>query len=352
VKTVAATLAANAASAAGEADGEDTREPLQKLLIDMLTIAVALEFSTIPPYLCALWSIKDDLHPVAKSIREVAQEEMLHMGLACNMLVAVGGSPEFLKSAAKYPTALPGDVHKGLVVNLQGLNQEALLEFLWIEAPDEVSPLVDEEEGDPTFDHSATIGKFYRSILEAFRCWDRPYIMEGQVTASLVWRSIGSIEDVEKAIQLILDQGEGAELGDGKPGPSDSWHQDLAHYYRFLEVYKEKRLEFDKKSGRFVWKKGYKRPETLPMAKVPTNGHVNGVPDDVRELLFEFNAAYTSMLTLLEKAWNPEGGGQGNVVHAIGKMFSLERPAKALMAIPIGSGPETYGPDFRIIQPL
>jgi hypothetical protein len=54
--------------------------------------AVSLEFSTLPPYLSALWSVKDDLSPVAKSIREIAQEEMLHMALACNMLSAIGGS--------------------------------------------------------------------------------------------------------------------------------------------------------------------------------------------------------------------------------------------------------------------
>src|SRR5207244_329121 len=55
-----------------------------------LQSAVSVEFSTIPPYLSALWSIKDQMHPVAASIRDVVQEEMLHMALACNMLTALG----------------------------------------------------------------------------------------------------------------------------------------------------------------------------------------------------------------------------------------------------------------------
>src|SRR6267142_746958 len=38
-----------------------------------LQSAVSVEFSTIPPYLSALWSIKDQTHPVAASIRNVVQ---------------------------------------------------------------------------------------------------------------------------------------------------------------------------------------------------------------------------------------------------------------------------------------
>jgi hypothetical protein len=67
---------------------------------------VALEFATLPPYLSAIWSFKDDLHPVAKSLRVVLQEEMLHMALACNMLVAIGGRPDITGVAPTYPVSL------------------------------------------------------------------------------------------------------------------------------------------------------------------------------------------------------------------------------------------------------
>ena len=36
-----------------------------------LQSAVSVEFSTIPPYLSALWSIKDQMHPVASLFRHI-----------------------------------------------------------------------------------------------------------------------------------------------------------------------------------------------------------------------------------------------------------------------------------------
>jgi hypothetical protein len=56
--------------------------------------AIELEFSTIPPYLCAMWSIRTGrTDPVYQIIETVVKQEMLHMGLACNMLVAIDGRP-------------------------------------------------------------------------------------------------------------------------------------------------------------------------------------------------------------------------------------------------------------------
>jgi hypothetical protein len=50
-----------------------------------LLTAIQLEFSTIPPYLCAQWSINSDPSDVAGKIQGVVVQEMLHFGLACNM---------------------------------------------------------------------------------------------------------------------------------------------------------------------------------------------------------------------------------------------------------------------------
>ena len=144
------------------------KQSVRATLADMLTTAIALEFATIPPYLCALWSIKDDLHPVAKSIREIVQEEMLHMGLTCNMLAAIGVQPPIRKLAPSYPSGLPGDVHPGLNVHLQGLNRDSLLAFLQIEAPAKLARSVPPEEGDPKWPEMRTIGQFYECVAAAF----------------------------------------------------------------------------------------------------------------------------------------------------------------------------------------
>ena len=70
---------------------EDIHEDKLHVLKELLNKAVVLEFATIPIYLQAMWSIKDNNCEVAKSIRNVFQEEMLHMAMVCNMIAGIGG---------------------------------------------------------------------------------------------------------------------------------------------------------------------------------------------------------------------------------------------------------------------
>lgn len=328
-------------------------ESVQSVLEKMLVTAIQLEFSTIPPYLCALWSIKDDLHPIARSLREVVQEEMLHMGFACNMLAAIGGKVPIRELAPTYQRGLPGDVHPGLIVRLQGLNKQALEGFLRIESPVKLASTVPHENGDPTGVGSRTIGEFYQCVAAAFE----KYAADGgefdlgcQVSASLVWRVMSSVDDVKSAIGIITTQGEGST---NKDSPLDSGRDDYAHYYRFLEMWKEKRL-VRINTGRggpecYEWQSGYKLPACRPMGQVPEKGFPDADPI-VLQLLYDFDRVYHEMLQLLEATWRP--GGQGQLVHAISKMFELERYAKPLMEIPRPDqqNPEipnqTYGPTF------
>lgn len=59
-----------------------------------LQAAVKLEFATVPVYLCGMWSIIDQGDPVVDMIRGIVIDGMFHMGLACNMLTSIGGTPE------------------------------------------------------------------------------------------------------------------------------------------------------------------------------------------------------------------------------------------------------------------
>lgn len=72
-----------------------------------LQVAVELELATIPPYLCAWWSVRDRSDTVANLIRGIVTDEMFHMGLACNMLVAVGGRPRIASVTPEYPAPCP-----------------------------------------------------------------------------------------------------------------------------------------------------------------------------------------------------------------------------------------------------
>lgn len=79
-----------------------------KGLKDALQTAIQLEFSTIPLYLCAAWSIMDTANPDRHTILGIVKDEMLHMGLACNMLSAIGGTPDICSSkAAEIVTVAP-----------------------------------------------------------------------------------------------------------------------------------------------------------------------------------------------------------------------------------------------------
>src|SRR3954464_2543883 len=76
-----------------------------------LQTAVQLEFSTMPPYLCAQWSLKDDPGGVGNIIKSVVVQEMYHFALAGNILTAIGGIPSIDNAAfiPGYPThVLPG----------------------------------------------------------------------------------------------------------------------------------------------------------------------------------------------------------------------------------------------------
>ena len=86
-------------------------------LRDALQTALKLEFSTLPPYLIALWTIDDRNSFAYGSIRnQIAEEEMLHMGLVCNLIVAMGGKPDLTSSdgVPAYPGPLPGMVQSDL----------------------------------------------------------------------------------------------------------------------------------------------------------------------------------------------------------------------------------------------
>jgi len=327
-----------------------------------LQAAISLEFATIPPYLCALWSIKNERHDVARSIREVIQEEMLHMALACNMLASIGGTPKICKPATavpKYPGPLPGKVHPRLVVHLTGLNKSSVQTFLTIERPAVFPDDVETEPKMPPPERS--IGQVYDCILRAFEHYQPRMTTEHQITGPLAWLTFGSYTDVHQGIRLIQLQGEGAtepiRPGMDPPArPSIDWAKDnLAHYYRFNEIRHRKRLIHDAASGKYVYRGEYDYPDVWPMANVPAGGYrETDVTPEVWDLVDRFDETYSTLLRLLQNAWTPETRdsevpcGQAAIIHAIDTMFELEHSAKPLMTIPIpGKRGQTYGPCFR-----
>jgi hypothetical protein len=108
-------------------------------LQNALRTAMQLEFSTIPPYLSAQWSIENDPSNVGSMIQEIVVQEMYHFALVGNMLTAIGGMPEIANAGffPTYPTnVLPGGISQKLPVDLKPLSADQLQVFMQIEKPE------------------------------------------------------------------------------------------------------------------------------------------------------------------------------------------------------------------------
>ncbi|MGW0788610.1 ferritin-like domain-containing protein [Streptomyces sp. NPDC002911] len=327
-------------------------------LKNALQQAIMLELATLPPYLCGLWSIDDSGRgsDVFTTIEEIVFDEMSHMGLVCNMLTTVGGTPRVAdeRLVPKYPGPLPGGVRPELSVSLTGLSRHSLDMYSRIEAPDQ--PVAEIRES------HTSIGAFYAAILESFRKQQDLIAGTRQVTARMSHHGRGndvvalrSFSDVEAAIKIIKEQGEGTTTSPENPFPGQPG--ELAHFYSFREIYHGRKLIVVSEDPKTFDFQGAEipMPGTFPMGTVPGGGWEAGlpaVPSEVRRILHTFNQHYSSLLYFLEQAWQTEQTGTATQLlnQAIGKMRRLREPAQDLMRIPLpdGSG-KTYGPEFRYV---
>jgi Ferritin-like len=303
--------------------------------------AIQLEFSTIPPYLCAMWSIEDSQHPFYQILREVMMEEMLHMGIACNLLAGIGGWPRLYDPAflPDYPCPLPGGVHPGLLVNLVGFSPQLVADvFMEIERPAH-APVPIETEA-VTY---ATIGEFYDAILATFHsagpaALDPDRQLEEDSTGL---KKYLSLDDVDGAIGTIKHQGEGTEQSAFEEPTGDV----LAHYYRFQQIRDGKRI-VKGADGKAKFGEPLAPPAVVyPMAPVPRGGH----PADVGK---PFDEKFTAMLRALQAAWGTGAPDErdAQLDTAIKAMRKLKAPAVALMQTPLPSGGGNYGPSFRLLS--
>ncbi|GGV04875.1 membrane protein [Streptomyces albospinus] len=302
-----------------------------------LQAAIALELSTIPPYLCALWSIKKDGTDAGQRIQGIALDEMFHLGLACNMLSAVGGKPDIIAAVPKYPTKLPGNVRNTFDVYLSGLTKDYLRKvFMEIEMPLHPVALAESWE---------TIGVFYDAILTAIKK-EKPPIGTGPQMQGTIGRNkltkFTKLSEIEDAIKVIKEQGEGTGQMPDDPG------QDRAHYYKFGEIYYGRKLK--QVNGSWKWEGDpVPFPEVYPMAALKDKSGVWPDPrPEAKPLIKNFNAKYSEMLQLLHKAWaNGDTKAYGT---GIGMMFELGPIAVSLMKISLkGDDKHAYGPEFRYV---
>ena len=313
-------------------------------LQDALQMAIQLELATLPPYLTARWTIEPLLDPAAKSIFEIRREEMLHFGLACNLLVAIGKLPVIADASVvpTYPGPLPGGVRPGLVVSLRRFSREQAGVFMEIEFPQD-GPIATAAISE-TFN---SIGQFYAAILSAFQALNPPLDMSLQIEDSSVGLfKIDTVANVKTAIDLINLQGEGSNVSpEEKPG-------DLAHYYRFGELHHGKRLVQDPASGKWTFTGAdVPLPTVMPMADIPVGGYQKAdVPDPATwDLIATFDNQYSEMLRTLQSAW--QHGDSVLLNDSVDLMRQMGLTGRKLVRTPIPGRGENYGPCFRYVPP-
>lgn len=330
-----------------------------KELREALQFAVSLEHFTIPPYLCALYSIKEGSNAeAARIIRTVAVEEMLHMMLAANILNAIGGKPIIGRDepAPTYPHEMP-KIATDFKVNLLRFSTDAVNTFLRIERP--AAPTKT-----PKIGQFRSIGEFYLSVREALRRLDKDArknnpkgVFTGtqkQLTNEYYYGSGGTLfgvynlDDAEDALDEIVGQGEGID-GSIEDGDGASFGDDVeyAHYFRFNEIFHGQRYRPQDKPGdepsgaklQVDWNAVYN------MVPNPKMSDFTGRPG-LHKKAREFNKIYTALLENLNDACNgkPEVLREGTPM-----MHAMRIAAVDLMQEPCGIGNYSAGPSFEIV---
>jgi CDGSH-type Zn-finger protein/truncated hemoglobin YjbI len=240
----------------------------REALIYMLCEAAELEHGIMCQYLFAAFSLKQhedegltkgDLAAVNRwrtAISHVATEEMLHLALVHNLLSAIGAAPHFGRPN------LPAPAHHypaGVNLTLLPFGEQALQHFIFLERPEgmeyegadgldlpahEAVPLMSERDIVPQPQDFATVGHLYRSIEHGFDHLAAKFGEENlfvgppraQATpANFTWPELVTVTDVasaHRAIDTILEQGEGARTGDWK-------HAHFGQFVQILDEYRE-----------------------------------------------------------------------------------------------------------------
>jgi hypothetical protein len=356
----------------------------------LLRRAVLIEHSTVPPYLTALYSIKDGTNVESvRIIRAVLVEEMLHMILAANVLNAVGGEPvvnepRFIPS---YPLDLTdllepntddedskvlrflaeradadssdadgGDHGKGVRVNILKFSKRAIDTFVAIETP--------EPEG-PSASGGAigTIGQFYTLVIHGMERLEEEARARGQTIftddPARLARQIGPehyygsgggafmVTDLDRAraaLGEIICQGEGFKEICYDQSTDLGEYEELGHYFRFMQIKKGRYYAVGDHPGddptgpplKVDWGAVY---DMKPNPKLKDFKHDPGL----EALGRGFNETYLLLLDQIQRAFM---GAPEALQDAVVTMFDLKYAAGGLMRVPLADGTQTAGPVF------
>ncbi len=360
-------------------------------LRDHLQYAIGLELTTIPAYLCALYTIPPGANTAAcEVIQSVVLEEMLHMALAANILNAIGGAPA-TGPVAGGPSPVPvyparvAFIDALPVIRLQAFSQAAIDEFIAIERPageegagEEVVPAGRDRYG--------SIGAFYGAIEAGLRALGTPEVFKRggqaragcQLTAENYYGGAGTLIEVTDldsalaAVAEIVREGEGVSRrvlrqtahehllsGARTPGrlgaPYDVDDMDrlpfgwkmYSHYARFKEIragryYRPDQLVGEEPAGGILpvdWR------AVSPMTPDPAAQAYRGTW--AYQPMMAFNAAYTALVDTVYRGVN---GEPALLCQAVPGMYELKYQANSLLNMPSPLDEnKTLGPAFEYL---
>jgi hypothetical protein len=260
-------------------------QPLEKIetvesLAAHLYLAAQVELSTVPLYLYAAWSIRTKGYSqwspgvgAFRTILGVAIEEMLHLSLVRNLIVAIGYGNKDIKLGDKpsdrrkikfydrdFVPTYPGYMlhhHPLLCLGLKRLSTDLIkCAFMPLEKP---KPKPEEqvvyEVPSETYE---TLGQFYDAIKDGFEYLDK-LDKEGKLEKRLwgescpelqyyrgFWNQFGGGTTVQvvdlktalDALKIVVEQGEGAEKPTVPLNPTDPriGLEEWSHYEKFRRI--------------------------------------------------------------------------------------------------------------------
>lgn len=306
-----------------------------------LELAIQVELTTIPPYLYAMYSIEDQSSEAALLIRSVVAEEMLHAALVANLLLAVGGRPDFTRRdiIPTYPGLLPHH-RPPLMVELAPASPQVVRDvFMVIEQPEMPG-------APPQDDQFETLGQFYYAVELALNDLAARYDLFGDVQADRQFSDpsfyapvaydaedsgglllVKDLATALEAIEIVIHQGEGVS-GEKYADPA---HQELTHYCKFEQI------------ADGVSPLGAVRPAMV-------NPTTAGFPPTLRPVSNLVNALYRYLFLTLDELYEP-AADKGPLVDRLYLVMTrmLGPAARYLMEQPVGEG-RVAGPTFEVFD--
>jgi hypothetical protein len=278
----------------------DAQRPIDTVeqLRNHLHQAAALELSTIPLYLYAAYSIQTQSYSrwspgmsAVRTIRSVVIEEMLHLCLARNLLVAIGGEIRFYDRdfIPVYPAPMLHRVPT-LMLQLEPCSPTLMQDvFMPLELPAKA-----DAPSQP--DSYNTIGQFYAAIVDGFKRLESELFAEPHADLQYdkaYWNQDGggapfavtNLQTALEAITTIVEQGEGAAPGDDEvplsPADPVAGLEEFSHYAKFS------RIAAGIDGLGTVW----------PVPTNPTRADFSGSAEELATL---FDAAYCYVLCMID----------------------------------------------------